>query len=124
VAALAISLVSELDGGARPVYAKLSPPARSRRGSGSGSGAFLGVGGDGPGGDGAHLAHVVAGSAAERAGLRDGDVLVRVDDVAVDGFEALRRLITAHHPGDTVRLVYLRDGRDYETSATLERSRQ
>jgi len=66
----------------------------------------------------------VAGSAAERAGLRDGDVLVRVGDVAVDGFEALRRAIGAHRPGDTVKLVYLREGRDYETVATLEGSRQ
>jgi S1-C subfamily serine protease len=64
------------------------------------------------------------GSAAERAGLRDGDVLVRVDDVAVDGFEALRRAIRARRPGETVKLVYLRDGRDYETAAMLERSQE
>ena len=125
VAAVAVSVVNQLDAGARPVYAKLSPPARTRGGGGGrGAGPFLGVGGDGQGADGARLSHIVAGSAAERAGLRDGDVLVRVNDVAVDGFEALRRLILAHQPGDTVRLVYLRDGRDYETSATLEGSRQ
>ena len=82
------------------------------------------MGGDGHGGDGARLAHVMPGSAAERAGLRDGDVLVRVDDVSVDGFEALRKTILARRPGDTVRLVYLRDGRDHETSATLERSQE
>jgi hypothetical protein len=123
VAALGASVVTALDDGARPVYAKLSPPVR-KRGGGTETGAFLGVGGGAQGGDGARLAHVVPGSAAERAGLRDGDVLVTIDDVAVDGFEALRRAIRARRPGDTVRLVYLRDGRDHETSATLERSQE
>ena len=123
VAAIGASVVSALDEGARPVYAKLTPPSR-KRGTARGGSAFLGVGGDGFGADGARLAHVVPGSAAERAGLRDGDVLVRVDEVAVDGFEALRRLIGARQPGDVVRLVYLRDGRDHETLATLEGNRQ
>ena len=123
VAAMGAAVVTSLDDGARPVYAKLTPPVRKRSG-GRGDGAFLGVGGDARGGDGAQLAHIVTGSAAERAGLRDGDVLVRIDDVAVDGFEALRRAIRAHRPGDIVRLMYLRDGRDYETSATLERSQE
>ena len=125
VAAIGASIVATLDDGTRPVYAKVARPERRRGGKSNGAGgAFLGVGGDGHGGDGARLAHVMPGSAAERAGLRDGDVLVRVDDVSVDGFEALRKAILARRPGDTVRLVYLRDGRDHETSATLERSQE
>jgi len=125
VAAIGASIVATLDDGTRPVYAKVARPERRRGGKSNGAGgAFLGVGGDGHGGDGARLAHVMPGSAAERAGLRDGDVLVRVDDVSVDGFEALRKTILARRPGDTVRLVYLRDGRDHETSATLERSQE
>jgi aminopeptidase YwaD len=125
VASVGASVVTTLDDGARPVYAKLSPPARKRgEGGGTTAGAFLGVGGGGQGADGARLAHVVPGSAAERAGLRDGDVLVTIDGAVVEGFEALRRAIRARQPGDTVRLVYLRDGRDHETSATLERSQE
>lgn len=123
VAAIGASVVAALDDGARPVYARLSPPSR-RRGGGQGTGAFLGVAGGAQDGDGARVTHIVPGSAAERAGLRDGDVLVTVDGVAVGGFEALRRAIRAHRPGDTVRLVYLRHGRDHVTSATLERSRE
>jgi peptidase M28-like protein/PDZ domain-containing protein len=124
VAAVGAAVVTTLDDGARPVYARLTAPTRKRGGMGRADGAFLGVGGDAQAGDGARLAHIVAGSAAERAGLRDGDVLVRIDDVAVDGFEALRTAIRARRPGDIVRLMYLRDGRDYETSATLERSQE
>jgi membrane-associated protease RseP (regulator of RpoE activity) len=124
VAAVGAGVLTRLDDGARPLYVKLPAPARRRAGGGRAGEAFLGVGGAGGAGDGARLAHVVPGSAAERAGLRDGDVLVRVDEVSLDGFEALRRAIRARRPGDTVRLTYLRDGRDHETSATLERSQE
>jgi aminopeptidase YwaD len=128
VAAVGASVVTTLDDAVRPVYVKLAPPARKRGGDtgtgGTTTAAFLGVSGGAHGDDGAPLRHIVPGSAAERAGLRDGDVLVTIDDVAVDGFEALRRAIRARRPGDTVRLMYLRDGRDHQTSATLERSQE
>ena len=121
VAALGARVVEQLAAGGRLVFARVSPPAR--RGRGSAGETFLGVGGDGrTPGDGVRLAHIVPGSAAERAGLRDGDVLVRVAERPVNTFEELRNAIRARRPGDVVRLVYLRDGRDYMTSATLERS--
>jgi hypothetical protein len=121
VAALAARVVEQLSAGDRPVFARVTPPARRPRGSAGGT--FLGVGGDGrTPGDGVRLAHVVPGSAAERAGLRDGDVLVRVAGHPVNTFEELRNTIRARQPGDVIRLVYLRDGRDHVTSATLERS--
>ena len=121
IAAVGARVVEELNAGARPVFARVAPPSRAR--SGRGSGPWLGVGGDGRApGDGVRLGHVAPGSAAERAGLRDGDVLVRVGDAPVNTFEELRSAIQARQPGDVVRLVYLRDGRDHVTSATLERS--
>jgi hypothetical protein len=123
VAALGARVVERINGGARPVFARVAPPARAR--GGRGDGPWLGVGFDGrTPGDGVRLGHVVPGSAAERAGLRDGDVLVRVGDAPVNSFEELRSAIRARQPGDVVRLVYLRDGRDHVTSATLERSQE
>jgi S1-C subfamily serine protease len=47
---------------------------------------------------------------------------VRAGETPVETFEELRTAIRARQPGDVVRLVYLRDGRDHATSATLERS--
>ena len=124
VAALGARIVEQLDSGARPQFARVTPPLRQGRG-GSGGGTFLGVGGDGrTPGDGVRVGHILPGSAAERAGLRDGDVLVRVGEQPVDTFEELRTAIRARQPGDVVRLVYLRDGRDHVTSATLERSHE
>ena len=124
VAALGARVVEQLDAGGRPVFARVTPPARRGRGDSAGA-TFLGVGGDGrTPGDGVRLGHILPGSAAERAGLRDGDVLVRIAEQPVNTFEELRNAIRARQPGDVVRLVYLRDGRDHVTSATLERSHE
>jgi hypothetical protein len=123
IAALGARVVEQLDAGDRPVFARITPPAR--RGRGGAGATFLGVGGDGrTPGDGVRLGHIFPGSAADRAGLRDGDVLVRVGEQPVNTFEELRNAIRARQPGDVVRLVYLRDGRDHVTSATLERSQE
>jgi len=124
VAALGARVVEQMDGGGRPVFARVTPPPW-RGSTGSAGGTFLGVGGDGrTPGDGVRLGQILPGSAAERAGLRDGDVLVRVGEQPVNTFDELRIAILARQPGDVVRLVYLRDGRDHVTSATLERSHE
>src|SRR5688572_11977410 len=103
VAALGARVVEQLDAGGRPVFARVTP--RARRGRGDSAGAtFLGVGGDGRTlGDGVRLGHILPGGAAERAGLRDGDVLVRVGVQPVDTFEELRNAIRARQPGVVVR---------------------
>jgi S1-C subfamily serine protease len=61
----------------------------------------------------------MAGGAAARAGLRDGDVLVRIGEMPVNSFDELRAAIRLKQPGDTVRVVFLRAGEGRVTSATL-----
>ena len=70
--------------------------------------------------DGLRLAEIVMGSAAARAGLQEGDVLVRLSDRSVDGFEDLVSALRGHQPGDVVRVLYLRDGIEHDTSAVLD----
>ncbi len=53
-----------------------------------------------------------------RGKLRAGDVVVSVDGQPVDGGAALRDAITALSPGDQVRLVVLRSGREVTTTVT------
>jgi putative serine protease PepD len=62
----------------------------------------------------------VAGSAAARAGLQEGDVLVRFSDRAVNGFDDLLAALRGRKPGDVVRVLYLRDGIPHDASAALE----
>ena len=55
---------------------------------------------------GAQVAGVVPGSAAERAGIEQGDVLTAVDGRAVTSPEALHTAVSAHRPGDTVKVAW------------------
>ena len=130
IADLGRLVVTRLAGGSRPVFA--SVPGGAARGRAAGrpgggssgpsdaGGAFLGVGADlRAGWDGVRLGSIVPGSAAEQAGLQAGDVLVRLDDTSLPAFSDLRALIDRHRPGDTLPLIYLRNGLDRATSVTL-----
>jgi Peptidase family M28/PDZ domain len=125
VAALGARITEQLTGTARPpAYVALTRPSarsRDRREAGAAAPPFFGVGVDGRDeSDGLRLTHIVPDSAAARAGLREGDVLVRFDGRAVDAFEDLTTALRERHRGDEVRFLYLRDGIEHETSATLD----
>lgn len=53
---------------------------------------------------------VVADSAADRAGLRAGDVIVGLDDTQVAEFSELQEAINRHVPGDEVEVKFTRAG--------------
>lgn len=56
------------------------------------------------------LSGVQPGSAADRAGLRQGDVIVAADGEPVASFEALTARVSRHGPGEVVRLEVQREG--------------
>jgi len=123
VATLGARITERLASTPRPAYVALARPGRTRerREAGAATPPFFGVGADGRDeSDGLRLTHVVPDSAAARAGLREGDVLVRFDGRAVDGFEDLATAVRERRRGDEVRVLYLRDGIDHETAAMLE----
>jgi S1-C subfamily serine protease len=124
VARVGLRIAERLGGEARPAYVALArPDGASRSASGRGGhsdGAFLGVSVDGGSeSDGVRIGSIVAGSGAERAGLRGGDVIVRIGAQGLSRFEDLRRALADRRPGDAVPLVYLRDGEEHRASATL-----
>jgi hypothetical protein len=67
------------------------------------------------------LGGVRPGSPAERAGLRAGDVIVRFGGVRVTNLEDLVYALRAKRVGDTVEVIYQRDGTERVSRATLER---
>lgn len=68
-------------------------------------GEFLGV----KGGNGLLVRSVGKGSAAEKAGIKAGDVIVRIDNDKIANRADLRRILGAHQKGGKVTLGIIRD---------------
>ena len=58
-------------------------------------------------------------SAAEKAGLKTGDVIVGIDDKSISTMNELNEIKNTHSIGDTVKLKINRDGQEKEISLTL-----
>ena len=121
VADLGARLIARIAAGPRPVFAQGPAPAGPRRAFARGEGgAFLGVAADRRAGwDGVRLGFIVPGSAAERAGLRSGDVLVRLAETGLRGFADLRGQLEHRRSGETIHLLFIRGGEDRAISVTL-----
>jgi putative serine protease PepD len=68
---------------------------------------------------GAELAAVLPGTPAAKAGLKAGDVVTRLDDTAVTGQSDLTGVIGAKHPGERMRVTYVRGGKTASVTVTL-----
>jgi S1-C subfamily serine protease len=53
---------------------------------------------------------IIAGSPAEKAGLKDGDIITSVNDTAIDEGHPLQDLLVQYSPGTSITLAVLRDG--------------
>ncbi|ROO83087.1 putative serine protease PepD [Actinocorallia herbida] len=62
---------------------------------------------------------IVKDGPADKAGLKPGDLVLKVDDRAVTSTDALVAIISSHAPGDTVTLTYRRDGQQGTVKVTL-----
>jgi S1-C subfamily serine protease len=69
---------------------------------------------------GALVQGIMEGSPAAKAGLQDGDVVVRAGGRAVGGRPQLVAAARAMRPQDPLYLTYMRDGKPRDTTVTLE----
>jgi serine protease Do len=72
-----------------------------------------------PDAQGALVTQVNPGSAAEKAGLKPGDVIVRFNDRKITDTRHLRNLVAATAPGSSVELLIVREGREQKLTARL-----
>jgi len=63
---------------------------------------------------------VFSGSPAEKAGLKEGDMVLEFDGTIINQENTLANLIIARRVGDTVNLKILRDNEELEISITLD----
>ncbi len=54
---------------------------------------------------------VLAGSPADKSGLRNGDIIIKLNNTKLDEANALSSTIAQYNVGDTVAVTYLRDGK-------------
>ena len=63
---------------------------------------------------------IVKGSPADKAGLKDKDIITKVNDTTVGAAGSLANLIGEYKPGDTVVLTVIREGKEMTVKVTLE----
>jgi S1-C subfamily serine protease len=83
--------------------------------------AFLGVTGDNAesGQAGAVITEVTPDSGADQAGVEQGDLVISIDGVRVEGMADLAAQVQSHRPGDTVEIVVVRDGQEVTMEVTF-----
>jgi putative serine protease PepD len=69
--------------------------------------------------DGARIQEITNGSAADDAGLEQGDVITKIDDHPISGADSLVATVRSYRPGDKVEVTYERDGETHTTTLTL-----
>ena len=101
-----LPLVEQLRNGETPTHARLGVEVST---TASSDGLITG----------ARIGKVEEGSAGDEAGLEAGDVVTRVDDLAITSSEALVAIVRGYRPGDTVTLTVRRGDETQELKATL-----
>lgn len=66
------------------------------------------------------VSNVRAGSAAEKAGVKRGDIIAAINGEKIDDGNVLRNKIAGTLPGSEIKLTVLRDGNPQELTATLD----
>jgi serine protease Do len=58
-------------------------------------------------------------SAAEKAGLKEGDIITKIDDTKIQDPDDLSAAIKKHKPGEKVTVSYMRDKKEVKVTAEL-----
>ncbi len=69
---------------------------------------------------GVYIIGVQKGSSADRAGLKEGDIIQSIDGTALQSSSEFSERIARHRPKDAILLTYLRRGKSNTVSATLD----
>ncbi len=102
-------VIQQLEKGETPTHARLGISVQNVA---SGQGALVA--------DGAQINDVNAGSAAADAGLKNGDVITKVDDTLITDADGLVATVRSYRPGDKVTVTYTRDGDEHTVTLSLD----
>ena len=69
--------------------------------------------------NGVYIYEVSKGSAAEEAGLKQGDVIIAIDGQKITDGASVQEKVNNYHPGDKAVITYIRDGKEYNADVTF-----
>ncbi len=69
---------------------------------------------------GAYVASVSSGGSAEEAGIKEKDIIVKIDGTNIKTPAELQEVISEHHPGDKINLTYIRGGKESTVPVELK----
>jgi serine protease Do len=84
--------------------------------------AFLGVTSDDDD-KGVRIEAVTDESAAEKAGLKKGDIITKIGETTISSPDGLTKAIRKHKPEDKATITYLRDGKEQKATVTFGKRR-
>lgn len=123
VAAIATEL-ADREGHLEYQHVASPPPEGDVRSFGSSLGTVPDYAGPPKGRTGMLLAGVRPGGAADKAGLKRGDILVHLGEHVISGVEDLMYVLTESRPGTTMKAVVVRDGKELAVEVTLQEGRK
>jgi serine protease Do len=68
---------------------------------------------------GVEIQDITKESGAAKAGLKEGDIITKVDEKKIEDPDALTQIIRSHKPGDKVTVTILRDDKEQKVTAEL-----
>lgn len=68
---------------------------------------------------GTYLSQIVDGSPADKAGLKEGDIITKIGDVSIDETHPFMNALYQYKPGEEVKLTIQRDMQSMEVTITL-----
>jgi putative serine protease PepD len=100
-----LPIVNQINDGQKPTHARLGVTVSDVTGDTLAQGA--------------QVRSIESGGAGAEAGLKNGDVITKVEDHVIDGSESLVATIRGHRPGEEVEITYVRGGKSRTTSVEL-----
>jgi serine protease Do len=72
--------------------------------------------------NGVYIGEVAKGSAAQKAGVEVGDVLIAIDGEKVHGGSSVQEKVNSYRPGDKAKLTVIREGKEKTLEVTFKGS--
>lgn len=69
--------------------------------------------------DGVAITNITESSGAEKAGLKEGDIITKINDTPIVNEMDITKIVNAEKPGAVMEITYKRNGKEQKTKATL-----